>query len=241
MKKVYSKNKPTCKVTFSLPKEAVQDANSVAVLGDFNDWNESHPLALEKSKDGSFKKTMELEVGKTYEFRYLIDNDRWENDWNADDYVASKFIQDVHNSVVSLTNGQGIALKNDSVSTLLETIEKEANEIPVGSTETKVVVERKVKKAAKKKVAKKSTKEDLKKIEGIGPKIAALLSENGIASFKDLGKASKKKLTTILENAGGRYKIHDPSTWAEQAKLAAKGKWDELKELQNELKGGKRV
>ncbi len=82
-------------------------------------------------------------------------------------------------------------------------------------------------------------KEDLTKIEGIGPKIAELLNNDGIYSFADLSKASAKKLKGILEAAGSRYQMHDPSTWAKQAKLAAGGKWEALQKWQDELNGGK--
>ena len=82
-------------------------------------------------------------------------------------------------------------------------------------------------------------KEDLTKIEGVGPKIAELLNNAGIYSFADLSKASSKKLKGILEAAGSRYQMHDPSTWAKQAKLAAGGKWEELEKWQDELNGGK--
>lgn len=93
------------------------------------------------------------------------------------------------------------------------------------------------KKAAPKKAAAKA--DDLKKIEGIGPKIAGLLNDAGIMTFADLAKAKKADLTAILEKAGARYKTHDPTTWPKQSKLAADGKWDELQKLQDELMGGK--
>ena len=102
MKKQYLKTKSACKVTFSLPKEAVQEATKVMVLGEFNQWSHEHGIALKPLKDGSFKADVELETGREYEFRYLIDNERWENDWSADRYVPSPFIG-VDNSVVSLS------------------------------------------------------------------------------------------------------------------------------------------
>lgn len=96
-----------------------------------------------------------------------------------------------------------------------------------------------------KKVAPKKTEasaaDDLKKIEGVGPKIAGLMNEAGIMTFADLAKAKKADLQKILEDAGSRYKAHDPTTWPQQAKLAADGKWDELKVLQDELDGGKKA
>lgn len=85
-----------------------------------------------------------------------------------------------------------------------------------------------------------ATTDDLTLIEGIGKKIAEVLNAAGIDSFSDLSKYTKASLEAILEDAGGRYKSHDPTTWAEQAELAASGKMKQLKALQKELKGGKR-
>jgi large subunit ribosomal protein L27 len=81
--------------------------------------------------------------------------------------------------------------------------------------------------------------DDLKKIEGIGPKIAELLIAEGIITFADLAAASVERIQEILDAAGPRYRVHNPSTWAQQADLAANGKWDELDALQKELDGGK--
>ncbi len=81
----------------------------------------------------------------------------------------------------------------------------------------------------------------LTKIEGIGPKIAEKLNNAGILTFKDLAAASLEKLQGVLDEAGPRYRMHDPGTWAEQSALAADGKWDELEALQDKLDGGKRV
>ena len=96
--KTYSKSKPVCKVTFEVSAEAVNGAKSVSLLGDFNEWN---PTALKKQKDGNFKASMELEKGKEFAFRYLVDNDVWINDEAADKYVASGVSVD-ENSVVVL-------------------------------------------------------------------------------------------------------------------------------------------
>lgn len=81
-------------------------------------------------------------------------------------------------------------------------------------------------------------KDDLTKVEGIGPKIKGLLYDAGIYTFKQLSNTSLDKLKQILDDAGPRFKMHKPLTWAQQAKLAAAGKWDELKKWQDELKGG---
>ncbi|NPA68946.1 MAG: 50S ribosomal protein L21 [Chlorobi bacterium] len=82
--------------------------------------------------------------------------------------------------------------------------------------------------------------DNLTKIEGIGPKIASILTEAGIDTFKKLSETKAEKISEILVAAGGNsYNRFDPTTWPEQAKLAANGKWDELKKLQDELNGGK--
>lgn len=101
--------------------------------------------------------------------------------------------------------------------------------------------EEKPKKEATKAPAKPSgTNKDLVKIEGIGPKISGILTDAGVGTFAKLAEASADDLRAILAEAGSRYKAHDPSTWPEQAALAAADKWDELKKLQDELDGGKK-
>jgi predicted flap endonuclease-1-like 5' DNA nuclease len=82
-------------------------------------------------------------------------------------------------------------------------------------------------------------KDDLTKIEGIGKKIAELLTAAEITSFEELARATPKKLRIILDAAGKKFKVHEPTTWPKQAKLAAAGKRPELKKLQAELKAGK--
>lgn len=83
--------------------------------------------------------------------------------------------------------------------------------------------------------------EDLKVIEGIGPKIEQLLKEAGINTWHDLAGTDLERLQAILADAGERYRIHDPSTWSQQALLAANAKWEDLQQMQDELKGGRRV
>lgn len=96
------------------------------------------------------------------------------------------------------------------------------------------------KKAAKVKVGGKNYKiDDLKLVEGIGPKIAEIFNEAGIDTWEALANASVEKLKEILEGAGSRYKMHDPTSWPQQAKLAAEGKFEELEALQDNLKGGR--
>lgn len=84
-----------------------------------------------------------------------------------------------------------------------------------------------------------SASDDLTKIEGIGPKIAEIMNGIGIHTFGDLAAAATDTLQDALNNAGNRYKMHNPTTWPQQAQLAADGKWDELNKLQDELDGGR--
>ena len=91
------------------------------------------------------------------------------------------------------------------------------------------------KKAAPKKEAK---ADDLKKVEGIGPKIAGIFVDAGIDTFAKLAKTKVEKLQEILAEAGPRYASKNPGSWPKQAKMAAEGKWDELNEWQDNVKGG---
>jgi small subunit ribosomal protein S1 len=93
--------------------------------------------------------------------------------------------------------------------------------------------------APAKPAAKADKGDDLKKIEGIGPKIEELLHNASIVTFADLSKAEPSAIKDILNAAGSRYQMHDPSSWPMQAEMAANGEWDKLKEWQDNAKGGK--
>lgn len=86
---------------------------------------------------------------------------------------------------------------------------------------------------------KKIKQDDLKVVEGIGPKIAGLLNDASINTWADLANAEVDKLQAILDEAGSRYRMHDPGTWSKQAQLCVDEKWAELEEYQDHLKGGK--
>jgi len=176
-------------VVFQLPKEVTKGAKSVVVLGDFNNWEVDKTHQLKAKKDGSFETILTLDTGKDYHFRYLIDGNRWENDWNADKYETSPLHPHISNSCLCLTA--------------------------------------------------KAEKDNLTKVEGIGPKIAGLLNDANITTFEKLAGTDVGALKGILAAAGKRYQMHDPSSWAAQADLAGQGKWDALKKWQDELKGGK--
>ena len=86
---------------------------------------------------------------------------------------------------------------------------------------------------------KKIKQDDLKVVEGVGPKIEGLLNEAGIHTWQDLAEAPTDKVQAILDEAGSRYRMHDPATWSKQAKLAHEGNWEELEAYQDRLDGGR--
>ena len=81
--------------------------------------------------------------------------------------------------------------------------------------------------------------DDLKKIEGIGPKVAGLLNDAGIMTYADLAAAEVATISGVLAEAGGVYASMVPDTWPQQAALAEAGNWDELTALQDKLDGGR--
>jgi len=86
--------------------------------------------------------------------------------------------------------------------------------------------------------AKKIKEDNLKVIEGVGPKLESILKEAGIKDLHILASTEVLRLREILESAGNRYKMFNPTTWPKQATLAAEGKMDELKAYQDRLDGG---
>lgn len=88
IKKQYLKSKSECRVTFRLPKDAAQEAGSASIVGDFNNWSISE-TPMKKLKNGDFTVTISLPCNKEYRFRYLVNGNRWENDWFADKYLPN--------------------------------------------------------------------------------------------------------------------------------------------------------
>lgn len=222
--KQYSKSGAKCKVTFTLPLEAITGAKKVNLIGDFNEWNPTLAIPMKKQKD-QYKITLELPTGRDYQFRYIGDNGKWENDWAADSYIYST-IANVDNSVLSLEEVIRFSVKGKvdiNANSISDTKSKSSGTAKTLSSTSNT-----------------TTKDDLKKIEGIGPKLAEILNASGITTFASLAASEVTELEAILEKAGNRYKMHNPTTWGEQATFAAKGDWDQLKKLQAELNGGKR-
>ncbi len=88
LKKAYSKTGRVCRVTFRLPAEV--KAQKAMLVGDFNGWD-TQATPMRVLKNGDFSVTLSLEAGQAYRFRYLLDGERWENDWAADAYAPNEF------------------------------------------------------------------------------------------------------------------------------------------------------
>jgi predicted flap endonuclease-1-like 5' DNA nuclease len=93
--------------------------------------------------------------------------------------------------------------------------------------------------AAKAVFGKNIKQDDLKLVEGIGPKIEGMFKDHGIKTWKALSETSLAECQKILDTGGTRYKIHDPASWPMQSKMCYEGKWEELAKWQEEHKHGK--
>jgi len=93
--------------------------------------------------------------------------------------------------------------------------------------------------AAKAVYGKTIKQDDLKIVEGIGPKIEGMFKEHGIKTWKALSEASVADCQKVLDTGGKRYKIHDPASWPMQSKMCYEGKWNDLAKWQEEHKHGK--
>jgi 1,4-alpha-glucan branching enzyme len=98
LEKSYSKDKKFCTVKFIVSAEAAQGVERINLAGDFNSWSATE-TPMKKEKVGSFSVKQKLEAGKSYQFRYLFDGKRWENEWKADNYIPAPF-SNTDNSVV---------------------------------------------------------------------------------------------------------------------------------------------
>jgi 1,4-alpha-glucan branching enzyme len=88
LKKAYSKTGRSCRITFELPPEV--DAETAYLCGEFNEWDQT-AQPMKRHRDGKFSLTISLKPGQEYRVRYLLDDERWENDWNADAYRPNTF------------------------------------------------------------------------------------------------------------------------------------------------------
>ncbi len=201
------------KVTFTLTAASLIGAEGCVLLGEFNDWNLEEGHYLTKQADGSMQVDVELEAGKEYQYRYLLSNGRWVND------ESEKATSEIRGFPVTNCIIRVPAIKVKAPASEAKTVKPKTK-----SAKPKTVVH---------------LKDNLTRVEGIGKKIESLLYKNKIYSFRQLSKTTIKSLNEILEAGGNKFAMHNPGTWPKQAKLAAEEKWEDLKLLQQHLKGGK--
>jgi 1,4-alpha-glucan branching enzyme len=100
IRKKYLKSKPICKVTFKISEETAISAKKAHIVGEFNNWALfTHPM--KKLKSGAFTTTLDLEKGRKYQFRYLLDEGNWENEKDADLSIPTPY-GDSENSVIDV-------------------------------------------------------------------------------------------------------------------------------------------
>lgn len=100
IRKQFMKNKSVCKVTFKITGEATSGVKQAHIVGEFNNWSTT-ATPMKRQKNGSFTTTVELEAGRSYQFRYLLGQSHWGNDPDADGTVPTHF-DDSYNSVINL-------------------------------------------------------------------------------------------------------------------------------------------
>ena len=101
IKKQYLKSKPECKVSFRVAKTDAPNAETIKIVGEFNGWSKEVE-SMKKPKSGDFTQTLNLETGKAYQFKYLIDNSVWENESEADSKAPNGIVEGEFNSVLDL-------------------------------------------------------------------------------------------------------------------------------------------
>ncbi|MCD6556872.1 MAG: hypothetical protein J7K64_06725 [Bacteroidales bacterium] len=167
-------------------------------------------------------------------------NNRLQADYNQNEHLLIECQTEKRKTEAEKQQIEKLLIECERKLTLSD-IELAKNKIESTSQTVVSAPKTKAKAKAKTKAKTKVKTDNLKKIEGIGPKIASILKEAKIESFIKLSKAKAEKISDLLVKVGGNsYNRFDPTTWPEQAKLAAEEKWEELKNLQDELKGGRK-
>jgi len=178
----------TKNITFSLPAEAVEGASEGILLGDFNNWNPQKAPKLEKQADGSYKAVAQLEEGKTYHYRFLLDNGKWVNDYHAQkyEYVPGLYVD---NCVITIPQ---TAEKNKKEKTVAPktTNTKVVNADNSAKEESSVKPESAKAKASKKTKTEKTEVPKAKKAKAVNAKV---VGENTEKPAKTAKKTSTKE------------------------------------------------
>lgn len=199
----------TKNITFTLPAVAMEGASEAYLVGDFNNWNPEHAPKLEKQKDGSYKTVAKLEEGKTYQYRFLLNNGRWVNDYNAQNYPH------VH----------GLHIDNSEITVPVSEKEEGKKEQPAKAgtaapKESKSKVEKKATDTASKEAPKATSKTASEK------KTTEKTAIEKPAAKAPVKKAPAKKSTTSSSSATGpkAEKTSKPAAKKTTAKAAPKPK-----------------
>ncbi len=207
--KKQSKKKSAIEVSFAMPVAAFSDAQTVKVLGDFNEWNVDNGLVMKKVKDQLVAKT-ELVPGKKYQFRYLADNQVWENDYQADQYVWCEFAG-MENSVVDLEVFETVtAATKKEVKAKAPVAKKEAKAAPTKKATTKATT--------KKTTTPTNKAQNVQLVNGIGPKLEKFFKAANIVTLQDLISATDASVQAVITSAGSRFKSLKAADLKKEAK-----------------------
>ncbi len=125
------------KIIFKLPAEAVEGATEALLLGDFNNWSEEKAIGLERQEDGSYRTIVQLEAGKTYQYRFLLNDGRWVNDYNAQNYVPVSGFS-IDNCVITVPETLDIEIEMTTKAKSVKKSEKAKTDVEAVTKETKV-------------------------------------------------------------------------------------------------------
>ncbi|MGN6530893.1 MAG: isoamylase early set domain-containing protein [Ginsengibacter sp.] len=181
----------TKNITFSLPAEAVEGASEAILLGDFNNWNPEKAPKLEKQADGSYKTVAQLEEGKTYHYRFLLDNGKWVNDYHAQKYETAPGLY-VDNCVITVPksvkeNKKEQATASKTANTKVVKAQSSATEITSEKQESS-------KTKAPKKAKAKTEKEEAPKTKKAKAVNAKVVGEKTEKPAKTTKKATPKEI-----------------------------------------------
>lgn len=197
-------------VKLTIPTYLVQDATSAYALGEFNNWTPNPASQMTLQEDGSLAVTLQLETGRSYQYRFFLNDGRWLNDPAAQGY-QEQVVYFTHNSIVFVE---------------AETVETIAADSKPKKLTTKKVV---AKIAESKKTVSKKETDPLEKIKGINVATRNALHKAGITTFSKLSKTGQATIKKALTEAGEKFANLDSSSWVREAKKLAAEKSAALK------------
>lgn len=186
------------KVKFTLGKHIVGSATGGILVGDFNNWNTDSGTSLSVDENGALTANVSLSPGQHYQYRYLLNDGRWENDDSAHYYASANGLN-VENCVVFVEEKIVVTEEPATAKTTTVPAVKKAK---VKTFEVKVKV----------------VKEAFEKIPGANKAVVQVLHKNNIDTYAKLAKTSIKKLKEILAEAGDKFETVDPTSWPKEAK-----------------------